>query len=70
MVSTLPVRVNCASVAVTVLLSSTAFGASSMMLTSIFPVALLPSVSVATTVKLSFRVVPLPVVCASLSSKV
>ncbi|MNJ38830.1 hypothetical protein D3C77_336870 [compost metagenome] len=70
LLSTLPVNVSCASVAGVVLRSSTAFGASSTMFTLIEPVALLPSVSVATTAKLSPRLVPLPVLCASLLSRV
>ncbi|MNG21867.1 hypothetical protein D3C84_1062830 [compost metagenome] len=55
MVSTLPVRVSCVSLAVTALVSLTAFGTSSTMFTSIEPLAVLPSVSVAVTVKLSLR---------------
>ncbi|MNH47804.1 hypothetical protein D3C79_1112310 [compost metagenome] len=71
MLSTLPVRVSWFSVAITALVSPAALGRSSTMLTSILPVALLPSVSVAVTVKLSLRLLaPLAFGCASLSSKV
>ncbi|MNT44555.1 hypothetical protein D3C72_1810870 [compost metagenome] len=70
LLSTLPVRVSCVSVAVVVLLSSFASGASSTMFTSIEPLALLPSLSVATTVKLSLKLVPSALLCASLSSSV
>ncbi|MCY1430523.1 hypothetical protein D9M71_464730 [compost metagenome] len=71
LVNTLPVRVSWFSVAVTALVSPAAAGMSSTILTSIEPLAVLPSVSVAVTVKLSLRLlVSLALGCASLSSKV
>ncbi|MNJ59515.1 hypothetical protein D3C77_552020 [compost metagenome] len=71
LLSTLPVRVSWFSVAVTALVSPAAVGTSSTIFTSIEPLAVLPSVSVALTVKLSPKLlVPLALGCASLSSKV
>ncbi|MNL45106.1 hypothetical protein D3C87_1677230 [compost metagenome] len=71
LVSTLPLRVSRVSEAVDALLSSTPFGKSSTMLTLICPVALSPSLSVATTLKFSVRLLaPLAVGCASLSFRV
>ncbi|MNH46453.1 hypothetical protein D3C72_1947810 [compost metagenome] len=56
--------------AVVLLISLKACGVSSTIFTLIVPLAVLPSVSVATTAKFSLRVVPLPVLWDSLSSNV
>ncbi|MNP86902.1 hypothetical protein D3C76_1874180 [compost metagenome] len=52
------------------MISLKACGVSSTIFTLIVPLAVLPSVSVATTAKFSLRVVPLPVLWDSLSSNV
>ncbi|MNR36048.1 hypothetical protein D3C85_1539360 [compost metagenome] len=71
MVSTLPVRVWLVSEAVLALLSSTALGRSSTILTSRLPLAVVPLSSVATTANCSLRLLaPLAFGWASLSSKV
>jgi hypothetical protein len=71
LVSTLPVRVSRVSDAVLALLSLTALGTSSMMLTSSEPVALSPLLSPAVTVKCSLRLLaPSPAGWASLPLRV
>ncbi|MNN19434.1 hypothetical protein D3C81_1326770 [compost metagenome] len=71
LLSTLPLRVSRVSEAVEALLSYTPFGRSSTMLTLICLVALSPSVSVATTLKFSVRLLaPLAAGWASLSFRV
>ncbi|MNM80948.1 hypothetical protein D3C81_929310 [compost metagenome] len=71
LVSTLPVRVSWFSVAVTALVSPAAVGMSSTILTSMAPLAVLPSVSVTLTVKLSPRLLmPLAAAWVSLSTRV
>ncbi|MNH41705.1 hypothetical protein D3C79_1032510 [compost metagenome] len=67
----MPVSVNWFSVAMAALASPAAVGTSSTMETSILMLALLPSVSVATTLKLSpSELLPLAVACASLPFRV
>ena len=69
--STLPVSTVAASVATEALVSFTAVGWSSTMTTLRLPLLVLPSVSVATTVKLSVRLLaPFPAGCVSLSTRV
>ncbi|MNI33444.1 hypothetical protein D3C73_873940 [compost metagenome] len=71
LVSTLPSRVRWFDVAVPALLSSIALGTSSVMLTSSEPVAVSPSLSLATTVKCSLRLFgPSPAEWASLPLRV
>ncbi|MNG27061.1 hypothetical protein D3C84_1121330 [compost metagenome] len=71
LLSTLPLRVSRVSEAVEGLLSPTALGRSSTMLTSSEPVAVVPLSSTTVTANCSGRVlVPLAVGCASLSLRV